>query len=64
LSLACHGATGADSVETLALWTGMLDADFDVACCPELVAGWSSLPALRTGVQLRRRSVMADRNSG
>jgi predicted DNA-binding transcriptional regulator YafY len=34
----CQVTTGADSVETLALWAGLLEADFDVIGCPELVA--------------------------
>ena len=34
----CRVTTGADSVETLALWAGMLDADFDVIDSPELVS--------------------------
>ena len=34
----CQLSTGADSVETLALWAGLLDADFDVIDSPDLVA--------------------------
>jgi hypothetical protein len=34
----CHVSTGVGSVETLALWAGMLDPDWDVARCPEFVA--------------------------
>ena len=33
----CAVNSGAESVETLALWLGMLGADFELSDCPELV---------------------------
>ena len=39
----CILATGADSVDTLVVWLGMLGADFEVNDPPELVARIRSL---------------------
>lgn len=44
----CVLVTGADSVETLAVWIGMLGYDFDVSSPPELVAHVRTLAARYT----------------
>ncbi|MEV6235945.1 YafY family protein [Lentzea sp. NPDC051838] len=44
----CVLVTGADSVETLAVWIGMLGYDFDVTSPPELVAHVRTLAARYT----------------
>jgi hypothetical protein len=47
----CFASVGSDSPRLLALWLGMLDADFEVGDCPELA------DHLRTLADRYRRAV-------
>ena len=48
MSPPCVLVTGADSVETMAVWIGMLGYDFEVSSPPELVAHVRTLAARYT----------------